>query len=455
MGADVIRQNLRSVANAAATYLESLSKRSVAPSDQAVEGLAALTERLPVTGAPDEEILSILTDLVAPATVATAGSRYFGFVTGGCLPAALIANWFAGAWDQNAFSKTGSPAGAAVEELALRWLIELFDLPPDTGGSFVTGATMANFMCLAAARTELLEKQDWDVEGDGLFGAPEIQVVVSDEVHPTVLKALRLLGLGVNRVIRIPTDDQGRMLADQWPDQLREPVLLCLQAGNVNTGSFDPAAELIPLAKDSDAWVHVDGAFGLWAAASPRTAHLLDGFFKADSWALDAHKWLNVPYDSGIALVRHAKILRRTVAFAASYFQRTAQREPMDFTPESSRRMRSLEIWAALKSLGREGLADLVERNCRFARVFAKNLRAAGFEVLNDVVLNQVLVSFGTDEKTRAVVTEVQREGTCWCGPTVWHGRAAMRISLSSWATQPMDVERSIEAIKKVASRLQ
>jgi glutamate/tyrosine decarboxylase-like PLP-dependent enzyme len=356
----------------------------------------------------------------------------------------------AGAWDQNAVLQVASPAASALEEICRKWLLSLLGLPEGCGVGFVTGATMANFAGLAAARHALLDRQGWDVEARGLFGAPPITVVVGDEVHVSLLKALSLLGLGRDRVVRVPVDGQGRMRPEALPN-LQDSTILCLQAGNVNTGAFDPAAEIIPVARQAGAWVHVDGAFGLWAAACPTRAKLAEGIEQADSWATDAHKWLNVPYDSGLAFVREPLYLRAAMSASAAYLIEEGQREPNHYVPEMSRRARGVEMWAALRSLGRTGLADLVERNCRQARRFEEGLRLAGYEVLNQVVLNQVLVSFGDAERTREVIRRVQAEGTCWCGGTEWQGHTAMRISVSSWATSEADVERCLEAILRIA----
>jgi glutamate/tyrosine decarboxylase-like PLP-dependent enzyme len=290
----------------------------------------------------------------------------------------------------------------------------------------------------------------WDVEARGLFGAPAIQVVVSEEAHPSVIKSLGMLGMGRERVVRVPVDRQGRMLAGALPE-LTTPSIVCVQVGNVNTGSFDPVAEICRRAHEAGAWVHVDGAFGLWAAASPRHAHLVVGVAEADSWATDAHKWLNVPYDSGLALVRDADHLRGAMSMTAAYLPQGGHREPMLYVPELSRRARGVDTWAALKSLGRSGLGELIDRNCRCATRFAAGLAGAGFEILNDVVLNQVLVSFGTSEMTGRAIAGLQEDGTCWCGPTLWQGRVAMRISVSSWATTEADVERSLEAMLRIA----
>ncbi|HRW11009.1 MAG TPA: pyridoxal-dependent decarboxylase [Caldilineaceae bacterium] len=441
---------LQDVGVRAGTYLAALDGRSVAPDREAVAGLARFAEALPAGPTDPAEVLALLDEVGSPATVASAGGRYFGFVTGGTLPAALVAGWLATAWDNNGGLAVMAPTNAKLEEVALRWLVDLFGLPPETAGGFVTGATMANFTALAAARHALLQRQGWDVEAQGLFGAPELTVVVGDEVHVSVLKALSLLGLGRDRVIRVPADDQGRMRPDALPP-LDEQSILITQAGNVNSGAFDPLDLLFARAHAAGAWVHVDGAFGLWAAAAPDYAHLTAGLADADSWATDAHKWLNTPYDGGLAFCRHPDALRNAMAASAAYLALTENREPFYYTPEMSRRSRGVEIWAALRSLGRAGVADLVTRTCRHAQRFAEGLCAAGYEVLNEVVLNQVMVAFGDDEKTRHVIEGVQQEGTCWCGGTVWHGRAAMRISVSSWATTDEDVEQSLAAIVRVA----
>jgi glutamate/tyrosine decarboxylase-like PLP-dependent enzyme len=448
-----ISQLLADASARGARYLDTISNRSVAPAGPAVDALSTFDHSLPDRPTNPAAVLRQLDEAGSPATVATAGGRYFGFVIGGSLPAALAANVLAAAWDQPAGLVIASPATAAIEAIALRWLLDALTLPASCAAGFVTGATMANFTCLAAARHALLQRAGWDVEAQGLFGAPEITVVVGDEVHVSALKALSLLGLGRDRVIRVPTDAQGRMRAELVPP-LDDRTILCLQAGNVNTGAFDPIAVLVTRARAARAWVHIDGAFGLWAAAAPARAALVAGVEHADSWALDAHKWLNVPYDSGVAICRDEQSLRSAMAVRAAYLVQGVEREPSEYTPELSRRARGVEVWAALLSLGRSGLADLIERNCRMAARFAAGLRNAGYEILNDVVLNQVLVSFGDDEATRRVVAGVQKDGTCWCGGTVWHGRAAMRISVSSWATTDDDVELSIAAMLRVASQI-
>jgi glutamate/tyrosine decarboxylase-like PLP-dependent enzyme len=434
-----------------AKYLKTIPSRRVAPPPDAVAALARLGGALPDQGEPPEKVVQLLDEVGSPGTVANSGGRYFGFVTGAALPAARAANVLAAAWDQNAGLRIMSPTAAVVEEVALGWMINLFGLPASTGGAFVTGATMANFTCIASARHALLARAGWDVEADGLFGAPPITVVVGEEVHVSALKALALNGLGHKRVIRVPTDSLGRMRADLLPP-LDSRTIVCTQAGNVNTGSFDPFDALCDAAGKSGAWVHVDGAFGLWAAASPEFRGLAPAMNRADSWATDAHKWLNVPYDCGLAFVRNeADLLGAMNMQPAAYLHRQAGREPMLWTPEASRRARGVEVWAALRQLGRQGLAELVARCCRHARRFAEGLKAAGYTVLNDVVLNQVLVAFDSDGHTHAVIEGLQKDGTCWCGGTTWKGRAAMRISVSSWATTENDVEASLNAMVKIA----
>ncbi|MBU6422118.1 MAG: aminotransferase class V-fold PLP-dependent enzyme, partial [Gammaproteobacteria bacterium] len=384
-------------------------------------------------------------------TMAMAGPRFFGFVIGGALPAALAANWLAAAWDQNSVLYNATPGTAYLEQVALCWLLELFGLAPQYGGAFVTGATVANFSALAAARHVVLERAGWNVEADGLIGAPPVTVVVGSEAHPSLIKALGLLGFGRNRLVKVPVDSQGRMRADALPP-ISGPTIVCVQAGNVNTGSFDPIGEICQVAHRNSAWVHVDGAFGMWAMAVPSLTGVAEGMADADSWATDFHKWLNVPYDSGLALVRNADALRAAMAVTAEYLPTvTPYRNPSDYVPELSRRARGVEVWAALHSLGRAGVIELIERNCRQARRFAEGLRAAGCEILNDVVLNQVLVSFGDAAMTNRVIAEIQKDGTCWCGGTVWQGKTAMRISVSSWATTDEDVELSLQAMIQAA----
>jgi glutamate/tyrosine decarboxylase-like PLP-dependent enzyme len=450
----VLKELLADAAARAERYIHDVNERAVAPTAEAIAGLERLGGALPDGPADPAEVLAMLDDIGSPATVATTGGRYFGFVIGGSLPAALAANWLAGAWDQNAAMQVMSPVAAELEEIVRQWTVDLLGLPPGSGIGFVTCTTMANFSGLAAARSALLQRSGWNVEEDGLFGAPAIRVVVGQEVHVSLLRALTMLGLGRSRVITVPVDSQGRMRADSLPT-LDGNTLVCIQAGNVNTGAFDPAKEICARARAAGAWVHVDGAFGLWGAVSPRYAPLLDGVANADSWAIDCHKWLNVPYDSGMVVVREPEHLSRALsAGSAAYLTQSTGREPWQYTPDASRRARGVELWAAMRSLGKSGLREMIERNCQQARLFAERLQAAGFSVLNDVVLNQVLVSFGTPEETRRTIAAIQKDGTCWCGGTVWQGHTAMRISVSNWATTDQDVERSVAAMVRVAKQV-
>lgn len=447
MGEQSRSQLLFQAADRAAAYLDTIADRRTGADEDAVRILAErLDTPLPEDPAQASEILDFAHRYGSPATVASTGGRYFGFVTGGALPASLAANWLAGAWDQNAFSHVSSPAAAHFEDTALRWSKEVLHLPTEVAGALTTGATMANFTCLAAARHRALANAGWNVERDGLFGAPPVNVVVGEEVHATVLKVLAMLGLGRERVIRVGVDVQGRMRADDLPD-LDDRSIVCIQAGNVNSGAFDPAGKIIARARAAGAWVHVDGAFGLWGVASGRLRPLCADFTRADSWATDAHKWLNVPYDCGMAFVRDADAIRAAMAMSGAYLVNSEQRDAMDFTPDSSRRARGVDVWAALMSLGRSGVEALVERNCAQASRMAERLSEAGIEILNDVVLNQVVAAFGNDGRTAAVIEGVQADGTCWCGGTQWRGRKAMRISFSAWATTMDDVERSADAI--------
>ena len=442
---------LQSAAERSIRYLDGLDSRPVTPDPAATTQLRQLDEPLPPSPSDPEKILQLLDERCSPATMAIAGSRFFGFVIGGSIPVTLAANWLAGAWDQNSALYNVTPATAHLEQLALRWLLELLDLPAESGGAFVTGATVANFTALAAARHYVYMKAGWDIEGKGLIGAPPVTIIIGEEGHPSVFKSLGLLGLGRNRVKKVPVDNQGRMKADALP-AMKGPTIVCVQAGNVNTGAFDPIGEICAKAHDAGAWVHVDGAFGLWAAAAPSRKYLATGVNKADSWATDAHKWLNVPYDSGLAFVRDREALRAAMAITAEYLPtETEHRNPSDYVPELSRRARGVEIWAALKTLGRSGTGEMIERTCAHARKFADVLGQAGYEILNEVVLNQVLVSFGDAETNQKVIAEIQKEGTCWAGPTVWQGQTAMRISVSSWATTDEDVDKSLEAMIRCA----
>lgn len=424
------------VLQAIEAYPQEAAARPVFPTAAALAGLYQLPGELPLHGLAPEVVLRLLADHAGPATVHTNSGRYFGFVTGASLPAAQAANMLAAAWDQNAAYRVMSPAAVHLEEIALRWLAQLLAVPATALGGFVTGATMANFTAMAAARHHLLALRGWDAEKEGLFGAPPFPVVVGAEVHVSVLKALAMLGLGKDRLIRVPTDSQGRMDPAQFP-ALSEPALVCLQAGNVNTGALD-SPTLIAQAHESGSWVHVDGAFGLWSPAARYTA--------ADSWATDGHKWLNLPYDSGIVFVRNPAALAGAMDISASYLHASGT-EPVARGPESSRRARGMDAYAGLLSLGEQGVRDLIERCCGHARTFAAGLATAGVEILNEVSLNQVLAALPTEEQTLAWLSAIQAAGDCWCGSTVWRGRRAIRISVSSWATTEEDVERSLQSM--------
>jgi glutamate/tyrosine decarboxylase-like PLP-dependent enzyme len=453
------RSLLHHTADLAIEFLENLPERRVGPAASVEELRAALGGPLPEHGVTPDEVIEHLARAADPGLVGMAGPRYFGFVIGGHVPASLAADWLTSTWDQNATLYVTSPANSVAEEVAAGWLLEVLNLPRTASVGFTTGCAMANFTALAAARHAVLKRAGWDVEARGLFGAPEIDVVVGEEVHVTILAALQMLGLGRERVKRVATDGQGRMDPASLRSVLagcRGPLIVCAQSGNVSTGSFDPLEEIVTLVRERDGWLHVDGAFGLWASASPSLAHLVRGAGEADSWATDGHKWLNVPYDSGIVIVNDPESHRAAMTIAAAYLVQTAgrERDPFDYVPEFSRRAHGFTVWAALRSLGRQGIADLVERCCALARRFAQRLGAEpGVEILNEVVLNQVLARFHSPEGgdadafTREVIARVQADGICWLGGTTWHGMAAMRISVSNWSTTEADVDLSAAAI--------
>lgn len=451
-GFSAARALLASTLDHAQDYLDALPARPPFPSAQALDGLRGFDEPWPQTGVSAEAVLEQLQSLGAPATVATTGGRYFGFVMGGCLPAALAANWLAGVWDQNAGGWVMSPLGATLEDVTAKWLLEALDLPRESAVGFVTGATMANFSALAAARCALLKRAGWHLRRDGTAAAPALRVVASEQQHPAVYKALAMLGIGSSQVERVPTDEQGRIIPAKLP-ALDSRTLLLTQAGNVNSGAIDPFREICRHARDAGAWVHVDGAFGLWARASASRRPLAEGVELADSWAVDAHKWLNVPYDSAMFICRDAQSVEDMFGVDAPYLERGAKREGSNFTPEISRRARGIEIWAAMKFLGRDGLEALIDRCCAHALRFAEGLKCAGFDILNDVVLNQVVAARGGEHEMRQLVQRIQDGGTCWVGPTFWRGRHAMRISVSSWATTDEDVEKSLAAIIAAADQ--
>ena len=463
---------LRRTADLAVDFLDGLSDRPVGPPVDLAALRASLGGPLPDQGADPMSVVEHLARNADPGVIATAGPRYFGFVTGGGHPAALAADWLTSAWDQCAGLYVMSPASAVVEETVASWLVDLFGLSDRTreiSAGFTTGCTMANLTGLAAARHAVLRRAGWDAEADGLFGAPAIHVVVGDEAHASIFAALQMLGLGRERVKRVGTDGQGRMK----PDALRAvlatcggPTIVCAQAGNVNSGAFDPLAPIAEASREHGGWLHVDGAFGLWAAASSGLRHHVEGVELADSWATDAHKWLNVPYDCGVVFVADPRAHRAAMAIQAAYFTAAAggERDPDDWMPESSRRARGFTVYAALRCLGRRGVSELIERCCALARRMAGRLGAEpGVEILNDVVLNQVLVRFtpingessdpaAADALTRSVIAAVQRDGTCWLGGTTWRGMAAMRVAVSNWSTVEADIDRSAEAIVRCAN---
>ncbi len=453
------RELLLSAALRAATYMDTVGTRHVGGRANQATLRAALGGPLPIAPTPDERVIAEMARRVDAGLVATTGPRYFGFVTGGAVPVTVAAEWLGSAWDQNGALYVMSPAVAVMEDVVAGWVLELLSLPATATVGFVTGCHMANFTCLAAARHEVLRRVGWDVERDGLQRAPRVTVVVGDEGHISPVGSLRLLGFGTGDLVRVPVDDQGRMKTDALATVLAGiagPTILCVQAGNVSTGASDPMRDIVALAHAHGAWVHVDGAFGLWAAAVPELAAQVAGVEGADSWATDAHKWLNVPYDSGFAIVAHPAPHRAAMGMRASYLQRgnDEERAGMDWVPESSRRSRVIPIYALIRALGATGVRDLILRTCRLARRMADALaREPGVRVLNEIALNQVLVAFdqadGTASPTltRDVIARVQAEGTCWAGGASWQGHEVMRISVSNWSTTEADIDRSAEAI--------
>jgi glutamate/tyrosine decarboxylase-like PLP-dependent enzyme len=462
-----VRRLLDETAGLAADYLEGIPQRRVGWSAGVDELRSSLGGPLPEVPVDPREVIADLAAAADPGLVASPSGRYFGFVIGGALPVALAADWLTSVWDQNAGLYVCGPSAAVAEEVAGAWTAELLGLPEGVSFGFVTGCQMAHVTALAAARQAVFARVGWDVNERGLIGAPAVRVVVGAERHATVDRALRFLGFGTACVVTVATDAQGRMVSDRLRETLAgvaAPTIVCAQAGNVNTGSFDPLEEIADITQETGAWLHVDGAFGLWAAASPALRHLVAGAERADSWATDAHKWLNVPYDSGLAFCAHPEAQQAAMSVRANYLIHAddgGPRDELDWNPEFSRRARGFSVYAAIRSLGRSGVAELVERCCTHARRFGEVLGAAPkIEVLNDVVLNQVLVRFldeagDHDARTRAVIEAVQEEGTCWLSGTTWHGMGAMRISVSNWATTSEDVERSLEAILRAATDTQ
>ncbi len=444
---------LRTAYDHSSRFIQDVSIRHVGTRSTRAGLLAALGGPLPSGPSDPAEVITRLVKDADPGIVASIGPRYFGFVTGGALPVTVAAEWLGSAWDQNGGLYVLSPAVAVMEDVVAGWLLDLLGLPPHAGVGFATGCHMANFTCLAAARHEVLRRAGWNVETQGLQRAPRVRMLVGNEVHISAVGALRFLGFGSAELEVVPVDGQGRMRPDAIASMLEAgdgPTIVCAQAGNVSTGASDPVGTIVSLAHARQAWVHVDGAFGLWAAAVPELRSQVAGIERADSWATDAHKWLNVPYDSGLAIVADAAPHRAAMSLKASYLQRGADEERigMDWVPESSRRSRVIPLYALIRALGRDGIAGLVRRNCALARRMAERLlREPGVTILNEVVLNQVLVRFGTDDTTKDVIARVQAEGTCWAGGAFWQGRRAMRISVSNWSTTEADIDRSADAI--------
>ncbi|WP_328996040.1 pyridoxal-dependent decarboxylase [Kribbella sp. NBC_01245] len=448
---------LRVAAAHAADYRASLTDRPVRARLSGAELKAGFARPLGAAGRPASDVLADLVEAADGGLVASAGPRYFGFVNGGSLPSATAAEIVATGWDQNGWNGVLSPTAAAAEETAGTWLKDVLGIPATASTGFVTGAQAGNTVGLAAARNHVLAQAGWDVERLGLAGAPRVRILASEERHGTIDRSLRLLGFGTEAITPVRTDAQGALDIEDLSQKLdpgnKGPLIVCLQAGNVNTGAVDPLEAAIALVRAYGGWTHIDGAFGLWAAASPRTKHLVKGLEGADSWSCDGHKWLNLPYDSGFAFCAHPTSHAAAMSYRAPYLVGAGDvYELGDFTPESSRRARGLAVWAGLQELGRDGVTELVDRCCELARRFADQLAAAGFEIGNDVVLNQVLVSYGDDATTDRVIEAVQRGGVCWMGGTTWHGRRYMRISVSNYLTTAADVDLSVEAITAAAS---
>jgi len=446
-----MKELLNKTTDIARKYLKQMNQEKIQVSDENRQRLSALDFELQDHQVDDQEVIEKLNNLVSPATMKMTSSKFFGFVIGGSYPVSIASNWLTTVWDQNSGLEKTTPATAAVEKISSRWMLDILGLPKQSATAFVTGATVANFTALAAARNQVFKKAGWDVESDGLIGAPDLHIIISEESHPTVYKSLAMLGLGRNRVTKVKTDDQGRISMKHFPE-VKDNTIIITQAGNINSGACDPISKICDLAAKKNTWVHVDGAFGLWAKASKKHKYLLEGYEKADSWATDAHKWLNVPYDSGLAFVKHEHALKAAMAITASYLpSENAGRNPSDYTPELSRKARGIDIYAVLHHLGKSGVEELVNRCCECAQQFADGFSRAGFEVMNYVVLNQVVVNFGSENANLAIMDAVQKEGTCWVGQTHWKGITAMRISVCNWQTNQKDVEDSLSIILSIA----
>lgn len=429
-------------------YVRDLDKRRVVPNESQLASLSSLWEELPEESSPPETALAQLGSTVASGTVASTGGRYFGFVVGGAFPVAIAANWMATAWDQNAGSWILAPSVIELESIAAGWLLEILDLPRDAAVGFVTGSTTGTFSAIAAARSALLNRMGYNVKQKGLSGAPRLRVVMSEEIHPTNVAALGYAGIGQDQIEYCPADQQGQLIVDRMP-RLDAQTIVILQAGNINSGGFDPFTKTCELAAKAGAWVHVDGAFGLWARASEAKKHLTQGLEFADSWAVDGHKWLNLPQDSAVYVCRDQEAVADVFATNATYLMRDHRRQPNNFVPELSRRARGVEFWAVLKSLGRKGVSELVDRCCDHARELAAGLKLIGYDVLNDVVLNQVVFSCQNESTTKLALKFIQESGTIWLGPTTWKAQLAMRISVSSWATTENDVAIALQVLRE------
>jgi len=456
------RKLLNETVKIAAEYFEKIESRHVGPVNSVKEIRDKLSMGLPEEGEDPVKVIQDMATKVDGGLVASPGPRYFGFVTGGVVPASLAADWMTSVWDQNGVLSVSSPAAGVVEEIVSNWILELLRFPTNCSVGMVTGCQMANFTCLAAARHEVLRRVGWDVESKGLNGAPEISIVAGEEAHATLINALKMLGFGTDNIIQVPSDSNGAMIPKKLKEALEDidgPLIVNLQAGNVNTGAFDPFKEIIDVAHEKGAWVHVDGAFGLWGRVTPELGDELEGVEKADSWATDAHKWLNVPYDSGLAIVANEAAHRTSMALKAPYYIAASDetRDPSQWVPESSRRARGFALYGAIRSLGGEGIREIVERNCRQARLMASLLEEdPAIEILNEVILNQVLVHFlppegiGSGAFNGEVISVIQEEGTCWAGSSRWKGMDAMRVSVSNWSTTDKDINISASAIRKV-----
>lgn len=433
-------------------YVSEASERRVFPAERALAGLAGFDEELPDDGTDAADTLALLDEVGSPASVVSNGPNYYGFVVGGSLPVAQAADWLASAWDQSATVPQSGPAAHAIESVAGRWILDVLDLPRNAITNFGTTSGASALACLAAARGRLLARAGWDVERDGLAGAPHLRIIVSERIHVTVIKALRLLGFGQGRIVRAPVDGAGRVDPERLPE-MNGRTILCLQAGEVNTGEFDPFDRIVPRARAAGAWVHVDGAFGLWARAARSRRHLTDGIEGADSWTVDGHKWLNTPYDGAVAICRDAEALYVAMNADASYAPSNVD-APANKGLEFSRRARGIPIWAALRTLGRTGIDDMVSRHCELARRLASELRADGFEILNAVALNQVLARLDSDDRTRALIETAMGSGKVWFGPSSWEGRAAFRISVTNWQTHEKHIRELVQVLRAAKARV-